>query len=315
MTDKETLDTMNKLERLLVTPLNKTLRVYLAKYYPEVLAKMVCQRMLGRKLDLKHPKDLNEKINWLKFNSDTTEWTRLADKYQVRTYVKERGLEQILIPLYGKWDRAEDINFETLPEQFVLKTNNGAGTVLLVKDKKELDIPITRKKLNKWLKQTKIGYQTVELHYTRIKPCIIAEKLIVDASVKDFSQSLIDYKIWCFDGKPFCCLVVYDRNISSGEDSLDLYDLEWNPIRECLTHPETRNFKSVLKKPDHWEEMLNYASILSKGHKQVRVDLYNIDGKIYFGELTFTALGGYMIDYTPEILRIMGDQIHLDIPS
>ena len=269
--------------------------------------------MLGRKLDLKHPRDLNEKINWLKFNSDTSEWTRLADKYRVRDYVKERGLENILVPLLGKWDSAEEIDFNILPKQFVLKTNNGAGTVLVIKDKSNLNIPEVRKEFAKRLIQTKIGYQTAELHYTRIIPCIIAEELLIDSSPEDFSQSMIDYKIWCFNGKPYCCWVAYDRNIETGEYLLDLYDLNWLPIRGYLTHPETRKFKGVLKKPDNWEKMLEYASLLSKGHKQVRVDLYNINGKIYFGELTFTSLGGYMAYFTPEFLRVMGGKIKLDM--
>ena len=119
--------------------------------FPVTICKMRFYKIFGRKLNLKNPKDLNEKILWLSLMSDTTEWSRLADKYAVREYVKENSLENILVKLYGKWNRVEDIDWNTLPQSFVIKTNNGAGTVMVVNDKNKLDIDKTKKIINKWL--------------------------------------------------------------------------------------------------------------------------------------------------------------------
>lgn len=260
---------------------------------------------------MKHPKDLNEKINYLKFHADMTVWARLADKYAVRGYIKEKGLEDILVPLYGKWDNSAGLlhDWDRLPEKFVLKTNNGCGTVLIVKDKASIDLPALKAKLDYWLKKEDIGVGTVELHYTLIKPCIIAEELLEDPSVVTFSRSLIDYKIWCFNGKPYCCMVAYDREVGGEHHIFDLYDLDWNEHTELMSDKTPRH---PLPRPKNWERMKAVAAALSAGHPQMRVDLYNIDGKIYFGELTMTSQGGYMDWYTDEYTLEMGRQFEVE---
>ena len=289
---------------------------------PEAIAKLKYFQMLHRWPDLSHPKDLNEKINWLKFNGDTSMWPVLADKYRVREYVKEKGFGDALTRLYGKWDSIEDIDWESLPDRFVLKTNNGCGDVVICRDKSKLDVPSVKEHFSKVLK-SKSWLETAEPHYSLIKPAIIAEELL-DSSTQpggsgpgfhsesgEESASLVDYKIWCFDGKPFSVLVCHNRK----EESLclEVHDLDWG------FHPEYSVFKGhyvdgkgIIPRPGKFDEMLRMASSLSEGFPEMRVDLYEVDGKVYFGELTFTSLGGYMKYYTDEYLRLMGDQIRLD---
>lgn len=165
-------------------------------------------------------------MNWLKFRSDTSLWTELADKYKVREYIKNNGLEEILVKLYGKWDRVEDIDFEQLPNSFVLKSNNGCGTVLLVEDKTKLDLQATRKLLKKWLKQ-KYGYTTAEPHYTTIKPCIIAEEYLKWDN-PSISSSLIDYKFHCIHGSPLYIQVMSDRQ-PGHIYHWNIYNTFWQP--------------------------------------------------------------------------------------
>ena len=246
----------------------------------------------------------------MKFHADMNVWASLADKYAVREYVKEKGLEDILVPLYGKWDTSDGLlrDWDALPQKFILKTNNGCGTVLPIKDKSGVDLDGLKKKLDKWLTKKDIGIGTVELHYNLIKPCIIAEGLLEDPSVKSFSRSLVDYKIWCFEGKPFCCMAAYDREIGGSHHIFDLYDLNWNEHTELMSDKTPRH---LIPRPKNWERMKEIAGILSAGHPQMRVDLYNIDGKIYFGELTMTSQGGYMDYFTDGFLLEMGSQFEV----
>ena len=286
------------------------------KKHPMETADRIFYRRFGRHIDWDNPRDLNEKINWLKFHADPYEWARLADKYRVREYVKERGLEEILVPLYGKWDSTRAVlkAWDSLPEEFVLKSNNGYGSrnILVVSSetggKDAVDRKLLKKTLKQWLDQKECGLAGAELHYQFIENCIIAEKLLKDDLIADYSRSLIDYKIWCLDGKPYGCLVIYDRHVG-GHYVEDWYDLEWNHHTEYVKDQSPRH---PIPKPKNWERMLEVASILSKGHPQVRVDLYNIDGKVYFGEMTFTSYGGYE-NYNPTLLQAMGDQVKLDL--
>lgn len=307
------------------TTTRETLKIYL---YPLVLIKRKCTKFIdrwmstrnpqrlasrmykrsmhGKKLDWESPKDLNEKINWLKFNTDLTEWTRLSDKYRVREYVKECGREDLLVKLYGVWEDANDIDFEKLPEKFVLKTNHGCGTVLLVRDKRELNIPKLRKQLNSWLK-IKFGVWTVEPQYIDIKPLLIAEEMLENDNPN--STSLVDYKVWCFNGEPYCFMVCANRVIEKGMET-SFYDLDWNFIPDLLagTH---KNNRVIIEKPNCLPELIQAARDLSKGHPEVRVDFYIINDQIYFGEMTFTSLGGYMDYISPKYLKEMGALVTL----
>ena len=257
--------------------------------------------------DLKSPKDINEKILWLTFNADTTKWTELADKYLVRNYVRERGLAHLLVKLYGVYKSADEIEWDALPDKFVVKTNNGYGTVLLVKNKAGLDIPGITKKLNRWL-DIPFGAVTAEPHYMRIRPRIIVEELLENDN--DSSTSLIDYKFWCFDGIPRYCFTGNNRNIEHHTVDFNLYEIApWKERKDYMSE----KFKNEIhvSEPPQLKEMREYAAILSEGFPAVRVDFYNINGKVYFGEMTFTSNAGRMSYFTNDFLLRMGNLIKL----
>lgn len=260
---------------------------------------------LHRWPDFEHPKDINEKINWMKFYGDTTLWPLLADKYRVRAYVKDYGLEDILIPLIGKWDTVEDIDWDQLPQQFVMKCNNGSGDVLVCPDKKKLDKEKTLQHFRKAF-QTPYGILTGEEHYKSIKPCIIAEELLDGSTQPNKSQSLVDYKIWTFDGKPEF-IVCYSNRHDKYYCEIGVYDRNWD------AHPEYLRYSShyipehkTMPKPNCLDDMFHVASLLSNGHPQMRVDLYEVNGRVYFGELTLTSSGGYMNHFTKTFLDKLG---------
>lgn len=279
-------------------------------HFPVMMAQMRYYKEFGRFLDLKNPKDLNEKIHWLSLYSDTSEWTRCADKYAVRSFVEERGIADTLVKLYGVWDNVVDIDWNVLPQSFVLKTTNGSGTVLVVKDKSKLNIPETTKMLKKWM-MMKIGEETTEFHYQGIPPRLIAEEF-VEQSEEDnkISTSLIDYKIWCFNGKAHYIWTCINRVI--GCTYVSMFDRNWNYHPEMSVFNEHyREASTLVPKPKKLDEMLMVAERLAAGFPEVRVDLYYTNGKIYFGEMTFTSLGGTMDFYTQEALLSMGQLIDL----
>ena len=235
----------------------------------------------GKKLDLENPQTLEEKNIWLALNTDTTMWSVLSDKYAVRDYVKGCGLSHILNDLYAKWDRVDDIDISTLPNEFVIKANNSCATVIIVRDKNTLDIKETKKKIRKWFTGIPYGYIGYNGHYLRIKPCIIAEKLLHDSN----SEVLpIDYKFFCTYGKVFMCEVMQGRTEGTHSLRATLYDENWSVI-----YDNNKVSKGTLiKKPVSYDCMVDYCYKLAKDFPFVRVDFYEIDGKPIFGELTFT---------------------------
>lgn len=278
----------------------------LCKMNPKWAISIIFRRVLHKKMDWNNPKDFNEKVNWLKIYGDSDEWASLTDKYAVRDYIKERGLEEILVKLYGVWDNAEDIDFDSLPNQFVLKTTNGCNTVMLVTDKSKLDIADVRKKFNEWLKFP-MGYATVEPHYFKIKPRIIAEELLQNDNPE--STSLIDYKFICTDGVPRMIMICADRVLGE-RMSCSFYDMDWNYLPEQSLGQHAGNVVKV-SKPACYDELLRVCRSLAKGHPQVRVDLYVTGNHVYFGEMTFTFQGGYIDYITPEKLLELGNSITL----
>lgn len=271
----------------------------------EGIANELHKSLVGYDIDWKNPKTLNEKINWMKFNTDTTEWTRLADKYLVREYVKERIGDTALPKLYAVWKSADEIDFSILPKKFILKTNHGCHTVMPVLDKDKVDINIVKRQFDVWMKK-QYGYDTAEPHYLEIKPLIIAEELLDNDAT--FTTALADYKVYCFDGNPFCILVCTDRNVA--KTTFSYFDCDWNPLHNVLNE-KLKGSDVAIPKPDCLKLLLEYASILAKGHPQVRVDFYITHGKIYFGEMTFTSEGGYDGDITKEFCIEMGKHITL----
>ncbi len=274
---------------------------------PAHYAKYVFKKTTGRRLNLKNPQDFNEKIQWLKVYSDISMWTDLADKYKVREYIEKCGLQDILVELFGVWKRADDIDFSKLPDKFVLKTNHGFGKIILVEDKSKLDIDLIVKHLNKWVKE-KVGLVSFDPHYWKIKRRIIAEEYLEDKSKKKISSSLIDYKFQCINGEPENVHILYDRRTKFKACA---FDMDWNSLRDQAAGILARSYsESISNKPQRLDEMLKVCRILSGPFAQVRVDLYQVNGKVYFGELTFTSGGG--TDYfKPEYFLKMGEKMDI----
>lgn len=285
---------------------------FLARLWPRGAAWLRYLLYLRRLPHFGRPKDLNDKINYLKFHADQEQWAALADKFKVRGYVRERGLEELLVPLYGKYDTVEELRsaWPSLPGKFVLKSNNGSSAVRVIGDKASENLDEILSEAHKWLTDNRFWTFYVEPHYRLVKPCIIAEQLLEDPSVAAFSRSLIDYKIWCFDGRPHCIWACYDR--AGGHAYVQTYSPDWTPRPEVdIYGSHYRKAERNLPAPVNLQKMLECASILSKGLPQVRTDLYNIGGKIYFGELTLSSNGGYNPFYTRSFLRELGDLCNL----
>lgn len=282
---------------------------WLGEYHPIILARLRYFARFKKRLNLKNPQTLNEKILYLSLKTDTTLWTRCADKYVVRSFVEEKGLKEILIPLVGVWDNVTDIDFDKLPNEFVLKATHGSGDIVVVTDKSKLnwdDIVNTFKEdLSKRYGALESGH-----HYMRIVPRMIAEELIKnDEETAKTSFSLIDYKLWCFNGKCHYLWACANRDEHSTE--VMTYDREWNAHPEYSIFEDGYRHGEILPKPKNLEGMIEVAEKLSEDFPCVRVDLYNVAGKIYFGELTFTSYGGLQDFYTEEFQKLAGSQIDL----
>ncbi|MDJ8953239.1 ATP-grasp fold amidoligase family protein [Clostridium perfringens] len=272
--------------------------------YPKELKKMY-YKITGKKLDLENPRTYNEKIQWSKLFDSTLTKSMLADKYAVRKWVEDKIGKEYLIPLLGVWDSFDDIDFKKLPNQFVLKLNNGSATNIIVKNKEELDIDNARKLFSTWM-NTNFAFKGLELHYKDIKPKIIAEKYMVFDNMKD----LPDYKFFCFNGKVFCSYTMVDYMFDHTKGKLGFFDRDYKlmPYHRKDFSPITEQ----LEKPKNYELMVNLAEVLSEGFSHVRVDFYNIEGKIYFGEMTFTNASGYCQFEPDKFDEILGNQWNLD---
>lgn len=293
----------------IIDPIRESVFRMIGRINPKKIAEIRFRRAFHRRINWEEPQDFNEKIQWMKFFGDTSLWPLLADKYRVREYVSQKGLADMLVPLYGHWDSVEDINWDSLPNQFVMKPNNGCGDRLICLDKSKLDIPYWKRYMKKAMRR-RISNIMGEMHYNAIKPCIIAEELLDSSKQSTPSSSLIDYKVWCFCGRPNFILVCSNRT----KEKLDLsvYDLDWQWHPECsAATPHLHIAKQPIPKPVHLEQMLQAAKTLSEGHPLVRVDFYEVDGKVYFGEMTFTSAGGCQDYYSPEFLREIGNKIKL----
>lgn len=243
----------------------------------------------GHELNLQEPRRLTEKIQWRKLYDQDRIYSVLSDKYNVRKWVEERIGHEYLIPLIGVWEHFEDIDFSSLPEQFVLKTTNASHTNIIVTDKTDFlrKKTVIGKKVKYWQEMPFAYLEGLELHYREIQPLIIAEQYIQPESGK---KELADYKFHCFNGLPYLCQVISDR---STEETIDFYNSKWEHA-DIIRVPYP-NAAQPVKKPEQYDLMLKLASELSKGFSYVRVDLYNRNGTIYFGEMTFTPGSGFMV--------------------
>lgn len=267
----------------------------------------VYHSVFGKYPDLENPKNIIEKTYWLTLHTDWSDWTRCADKYAMREYVKECGLENMLPKNLGRWDKAEEIDFALLPNKFVLKTNNASATCIVVTDKSKLNIKKARKKLNQWL-SIPFGFSGYQPHYLAITPCIIAEEYLeADDFQKEVSpSSLIDYKFYCCEGEPYVIWTPFNRQPSV---KMNLFDTEWNSHPEWLVET-SENFivDTIIPKPKCLNELLEASRILSKPFHHVRVDFFVINEKPYIGELTFTPGYGF---FSNELYDILGSKVDL----
>ena len=244
--------------------------------------------------DWKHPKTFCEKINWLKLYDRNPLYTRMVDKYEVKEYVAGIIGEQYVIPTLGVWDRAEDIDFDSLPDQFVLKATHDSGRVVICTDKAKLDRAKVVEEMNESLKRNFYAV-TREWPYKNVKKRIIAEKFVAPRK-KDAPKDLPDYKFFCFNGEPKYCQVIRDR---STKETIDFYDMEWKHQDFVGLNPVVCNGLTPVARPGDLESMIAICRKLSQNIPFVRVDLYEVDGCEYFGELTFYPASGMGV-FTPE---------------
>ena len=248
---------------------------------------------MGKRCNFSNPDRWTEKLQLYKMHYRNPLLGMCTDKYKVRQYVERKGLGENLVELYGVYDNADEIDFGKLPVRFVLKTTDGGGgnNVVLVNNKLSLDVVSLRKQLNSWINVKDVNAGR-EWAYTQIdKSMIIAEELLVNNAAPD--AGIEDFKILCFYGEPKYIIVDKDRYI---DHKRNFYDVDWNRVDVTTDHDQ---FEEPFQKPENLEEMLSVAKILAEDFPFVRVDLYNVDGKIYFGELTFYPWSGY-VKFSPE---------------
>ncbi len=259
----------------------------------------------GKFVNFKNPKTYTEKLQWLKVNDRHPEYSELVDKFGVREHIKKVLGEEYLFPILGHWESFDDIDFSKLPNQFVLKCNHDSGSTKVIKNKEEL----TQEKLLELREHftNRLGknyfYAGREYPYKSLKPCIIAEEFMLDE--KEPEKSIEDYKFFCFNGVPKIMFVATERNI---DVKFDFFDMDFNHLDIVNIHPQSGK---EIEKPALFEEMKEIAAKLSKGIPHVRIDLYEINGKIYFGEYTFFHGGGFCMWEPPEWERRLGDWIEL----
>ncbi len=246
--------------------------------------------------DLEHPVTYSQKIQYAEVYETDKRKTVLSDKVAVRDWVKEKIGEKYLIPVIGVYKTPDEINFSVLPDRFVMKANHASKFNIIVKDKKSLDIKNAKKTMAKWLKIQYAFYGGFQPHYIGIEPKIIIEKYIEDSK-----GNLDDFKFLCFNGEVKFCWVDVGRYTNHCRN---VYDTQWNLQPWTVGFPA---YDGVIEKPVNFDEMVDVAAKLCKGFSHVRVDLYNVDGKIYFGEMTFSSGGGHETFYPAEYDKIIGD--------
>ncbi len=263
----------------------------------EQYIKMLFKIKTGKKLNIDTPRTFNEKLQWLKLNDRNPKYIKMVDKATAKNYfvdiLRKNNIdnpEQYIIPTIGVYEKFSDINFDKLPNQFVIKCTHNSGSVVVCKDKHTLDIKKARKKINKALRRN--FYLTGrEWPYKDVKPRIIIEQYMEDTEVGE----LRDYKIYSFDGKNDYAMLCFDRFSKSGAKFI-FFDKNWEIQKEMTNDGIKYGDKINAKKPENLKKMFKFASILSKGIKFVRADFYEVNGKLYFGELTFYPSSGFDIN-------------------
>ena len=272
---------------------------------PPLYVKIYYRYYTGKILNLEDPREFNEKIQWLKVYYKDPRLTRLVDKFSVRSYVVEKVGEKYLNELLGVYDKASEVDFSSLPDRFVVKGAHGCNYNLIVTDKTKIAPVKARMKFRKWLSRNYYYRSGLEWAYKNVKPRLIAESYLEEIG----KSSLNDYKFFCFGGEPRFVQIDLDRKVSH---TRRYYDMEWNPLpfRDTDYPP----FDEQLDKPPNFEEMISVVRRLADDFPFVRVDLYNIGGRIIFGEMTFYPADGRLEFLPDHYNKVIGDYIQLPDP-
>lgn len=267
-----------------------------------IYLKSLYKRIFGKKLSLSNPRTFNEKLQWLKIHDRKPIYATMVDKYEAKEYVKNIIGEEYIIPTLGVWDQFEDIDFDTLPDQFVLKCTHDSGGLVICRDKEKLDLASAQNEIERCF-QKNYYWDGREWPYKYVKPRIIAEKYMEDANFDNKEPN--EYQFWCFNGVPVFISVIFQPH---GENLKASYDLNWNRLDFITSNPEYRN---EVKKPDHFEEMKAAAFKLCKDHIFIRVDFMVFNSRFYFGELTKTPGSGFLRWQPTEKDLDLGNQLDI----
>ena len=292
---------MSALVKRIVLSLHR--RGFLDCLTDKMYLKLMFRVKMDRKLDLKTPKTYNEKLQWLKLYDRKPEYSTMVDKYEAKKYIAEQVGEEYIIPTIGVWEKFDDIDFDALPDQFVLKCTHDSGGLVICQDKSKLDLAAVRAKIERCL-TTDYYLRGREWPYKNVKPRIIAEKFIEDGD----NQYLMDYKFFCFNGNPKC-LYICRMQPGDATDYLEFLSLDWK--RLPFTRGGHIRFEKLPPKPVNYEKMLEFSKKLSEGLPSLRVDFYEVGGKLYIGELTFFTGSGYIEFDPPEWDEKIGQWLEL----
>lgn len=288
--------------------LHKLLRPFVKEKYLQFLPdalylKLKYRVLMGKNLNLKNPVNYTEKLQWLKLHDRKPIYTDMVDKYEAKRYVAERIGEKYIIPTYGVWNSFDEIDFDALPDRFVLKCTHDSGGLVIVKDKSQLDKEQAREKITQCLKRN-FYYSGREWPYKNVKPRILAEAYMEDSKTAE----LRDYKFFVFNGKAKALFIASERQKEGEETKFDFFDMDYNHLPIKNGHP---NAEVPPRKPETFEQMRVLAEKLAADVPHLRVDFYEVDGKIYFGELTFSHWTG-MVPFEPaQWDKTFGDWLQL----
>jgi len=296
-----------KLKKVISNPKILLFRSKLSCYIPDrAYLSWAFERSIGRPLNLISPQSFNEKLQWLKLYDRNPLYIKLVDKYEVREYIKKTIGEQYLVPLIGVYDNVDEIEIWRLPNQFVLKCTHDSGNVIICRNKDSFNFIDAKRKLQK-AQRRNFYYGGREWPYKNINPRIICEELLVEKdTIRQNYKDVEDYKFHCFNGVPTYCQVFFDRHIKM---KTIYYDMNW--VKQDISRPNIISYEGDIQKPPKFEIMKQIASKLSEGFPYVRIDLYNVDGRIYFGEITFFPASGFNPFVPDSWDRIWGDKIDL----
>ncbi len=264
-----------------IYPLYKYSKFVLYKLFPKTVLRLIFRSKIGYDLNLEYPTSFNEKLQWMKYYWNDSQATKCSDKVEVREYIQQLGYAHLLNEVFGVYSSYDEIDFDTLPDKFVMKVNHGSGQNIVCQDKNELNHKKLSRLFRKWLKSNHY-YYSLEQVYKGIESKIIIEKFI---ETKD-NKPPIDYKFFCFDGDIEYLFIATDRGVGT---KFDFFDLEWNHIEVKNYYPNNPNLP---EKPDRLDEMIQLAKEISKGFPHMRVDFYYENGEIIFGECTFFHFSG-----------------------